>query len=67
MLRVLLLLLCRSQLPETPRFSQDVEKDEAKAQKNTIAVKANEGGFIEDYAAAAKMDRISAKSLHTST
>ncbi|CAL8470992.1 g10534 [Coccomyxa elongata] len=60
-----LTIYLRSQLPETPRFSQDVEKDEAKALKNTIAVKANEGGFIEDYAAAAKMDQISAKSLHS--
>lgn len=49
---------------ETPRFSQEVEKDEAKALKNTIAVKANEGDFVEDYSASTKMDRISAKSLN---
>ena len=57
-------LLRRSRLPETPRFSQDVERDEAKALKNTIAVKSNEGDFIEDYSAGHKMDRISGKSLN---
>ncbi len=54
----------RSRLPETPRFSQDVERDEAKALKNTMAVKANEADFVEDYTVSSKMDRISAKSLH---
>ncbi|KAK9901321.1 hypothetical protein WJX75_006338 [Coccomyxa subellipsoidea] len=60
----ILTIYLRSRLPETPRFSQDVERDEAKALKNTIAVKSNEGDFIEDYSAGHKMDRISGKSLN---
>ncbi|EIE20161.1 MFS general substrate transporter [Coccomyxa subellipsoidea C-169] len=59
-----LTIYLRSRLPETPRFSQDVERDEAKALKNTMAVKANEADFVEDYTVSSKMDRISAKSLH---
>ncbi|CAL8470991.1 g10533 [Coccomyxa elongata] len=59
-----LTIYLRSTIPETPRFSQEVEKDEAKALKNTIAVKANESDFVEDYSASTQMDRISAKSLN---
>ena len=54
---------CRSQLPETPRFSTDVEQDNAKALQNVRAAKCNEGVFVEDYTPTSKMNRISASGL----
>lgn len=56
---------CRSQLPETPRFSVDVERNDAKALRNVTAVKAGDNKeFVDEYVAGHEMDRISFKKLN---
>lgn len=54
----------RSTLPETPRYTTDVECNDNKALRNITAVKNNDSHFVDEYSEPEKMDRISAKKLH---
>lgn len=49
----------RATIPETPRYSADVERNEAKALRNVTAVKTGEGSFIDEYTDKQNCDRIS--------
>ncbi|KAK9846381.1 hypothetical protein WJX81_002681 [Elliptochloris bilobata] len=59
-----LTIYLRATIPETPRYSQDVERNEAKALRNVAAVKAGQGNFVDEYTVAEQCDRISWKKLN---
>jgi MFS family permease len=60
----ILTIYLRSQLPETPRFTVDVEKNENKAMQNVTAVKGGDSAFADDYGEHNTFDRISFASVH---